>query len=105
PDLNLANPDVASEIDRIADFWLGDVGADGFRLDAAKHLVEDGATLENTPQTHQWLATFRDDVHATHPEALLLGEVFDSTPISSGYVTDGSPDTRFDFALAPARTS
>jgi glycosidase len=102
PDLNLAYPDVTSEIDGIADFWLGDIGVDGFRLDAAKHLIEDGDQLENTPETHEWLATFRDDVHAAHPETLLLGEVFDSTTISSGYVSDGSLDMTFDFDLGSA---
>ena len=34
PDLNLDNPDVREEIRGIFDFWLNDVGVDGFRLDA-----------------------------------------------------------------------
>jgi alpha-amylase len=101
PDLNLANPAVAAEIDDIADYWLG-LGVDGFRLDAAKHLIEDGKQLENVPETHDWLAAFRDRVHAAHPEALVLGEVYDSTTISSGYARDGSLDLTFDFGLASA---
>ncbi len=51
PDLNLENPEVTAEIDRIARFWLDDIGIDGFRIDAARHLVEDGATLQNTDAT------------------------------------------------------
>jgi len=102
PDLNLENPAVQGEIEDVADFWLNDMGVDGFRLDAAKHLVEDGEQLENTPGTHEWLGAFRDRVHAGHPNALILGEVFDSTTISSGYVRDESLDLTFDFGLGSA---
>ena len=42
PDLNLRSAEVTAELDRIARFWLEDVGVDGFRIDAAKHLIEDG---------------------------------------------------------------
>jgi len=100
PDLNLANAAVTAELDAVARFWLDDMGADGFRLDAAKHLIEDGDRLENVDGTFEWLAGFRDRIHATHPEALVLGEVFDATTVSSRYVRDGSLDLTFDFGLA-----
>jgi alpha-amylase len=102
PDLNLENPATESAITDVARLWLDDTGADGFRLDAAKHLIEDGEELENTPETHQWLATFRDHVHAGHPEALVLGEVYDASIITSGYVRDGSLDLTFDFGFGSA---
>jgi glycosidase len=102
PDLNLEDADVSGELEDVADFWLDDMSVDGFRLDAAKHLIEDGDQLENTPETHAWLGTFRDHVHAGHPEALILGEVFDPTIISSGYVRDGSLDLTFDFGFGSA---
>ena len=51
PDLNVQNPDVTAEVDAIGRFWLEEMGVDGFRLDAARHLVEDGKKLENTPAT------------------------------------------------------
>ena len=79
PDLNLENPEVTQAIDDVARTWLDDLPLDGYRLDAAKHLIEDGDQLENTPATHAWLADFRDDLHASHPEALVLGEVYDAT--------------------------
>ena len=59
PDLNLRNPDVTAALDDVARFWLDDLGVDGFRLDAARHLIEDGETLQNTPETFAWLAGFR----------------------------------------------
>ncbi|HEX5013182.1 MAG TPA: alpha-amylase family glycosyl hydrolase [Candidatus Limnocylindrales bacterium] len=102
PDLNLENPAVQREIEDVAEYWLDEFGVDGFRLDAAKHLVEDANQLENTPETHEWLQAFRDDVHARHPEALILGEVFDSTTMSSSYVKDASLDLTFDFGLGSA---
>jgi len=100
PDLNLANPEVTAELDSIGRFWLDDLGVDGFRLDAARHLIEDGRTLENTPATKAWLAGYRARLQADHPAALLLGEVWDATSMSSSYVRSGAVDMTFDFGLA-----
>jgi glycosidase len=105
PDLDLENPAVSAALDDVASFWLQDLGVDGFRLDAAKHLIEDGATLENTPATKAWLQGFRSRVHAADPEALLVGEVWDATSVSSEYVQDGALDMTFAFGLAGATIS
>jgi alpha-amylase len=99
PDLNLVNPAVTAEVTADASFWLTDAGVDGFRLDAAKHLIEDGATTENTPETHAWWKMFRTAIEATSPGALLLGEVYDTPQNSASYVPDDL-DMTFDFALA-----
>ena len=99
PDLNLVNPAVTAEVTADASYWLTDVGVDGFRLDAAKHLIEDGATLENTPETHAWWKTFRGAIEQTAPGALLLGEVWDTPKNSSSYVPDDL-DMTFEFTLA-----
>ena len=104
PDLNLANADVTTEVTADARFWLADVGVDGFRLDAAKYLIEDGATTENTPATHAWWRTFRHSVEEAAPGALLLGEVYDTPQNSASYVPDDL-DMTFDFALAGAYMS
>ncbi|MBF6605302.1 MAG: DUF3459 domain-containing protein [Chloroflexi bacterium] len=101
PDLNFRDPAVTEAIDSIASFWLGDVGVDGFRLDAAKYLVEDGAVTQNTPETHAWLGSFRRTVEATHPGSLLLGEVWDTSATSASYVPNAL-DMTFDFGLAGA---
>jgi glycosidase len=99
PDLNLANPAVSAELARIATAWL-DAGVDGLRLDAAKHLIETGPDSQvNTPQTRAWLAAFRDTLHAAHPEALVLGEVWEPRAITTSYVADGSLDLVFDFGI------
>ncbi len=105
PDLDVENPDVTAALDDVAAFWLRDLGVDGFRLDAAKHLIEDGPTLENTPATKAWLQGFHDRVHAVDPDAMLVGEVWDATAVSSAYVRDGALDMTFGFDLAAATLS
>jgi alpha-amylase len=100
PDLNVANPEVTAELDAIARFWVDEMGAAGFRLDAARHLIEDGSTLENTPESFDWLRGFKDRLQEVTPEALVLGEVWDATSMAARYVRDGSLDLTFDFALA-----
>jgi glycosidase len=100
PDLNLRNPAVTTELEDVARFWLDDMGVDGFRLDAAKHLIEDGKDAQtNTPETKAWLAGFKESVDAVNPGALLVGEVYDPPSIAGPYVPD-SVDMTFDFGLA-----
>jgi alpha-amylase len=104
PDLNLANPEVTAQVTADARFWLDDIRVDGFRLDAAKYLIEDGATTENTPETHAWWRRFRAMVEQSAPGALLLGEVWDTPQASASYVPDDL-DMTFDFALASTAVS
>ena len=58
PDLNYKNPAVTEEMQKVVRFWLEEMGADGFRLDAVKYLYEDGKRIEHTPATHEWLKGF-----------------------------------------------
>lgn len=102
PDLNLRNEAVTAALDDVARFWLADVGVDGFRVDAAKHLIEDGPEAQtNTPETKAWLAGFKAAADAVAPDALLVGEVWDPASIAGSYVP-GSLDMTFDFGLATA---
>ncbi len=100
PDLDLTNPAVTAELEAVAAYWLDEMGVDGFRIDAAQHLVEDGPEQVDTPATHAWLAGFRDAIHATDPDALVLGEVFNTRLVTSSYIDTGSLDLVFDFDLA-----
>lgn len=101
PDLNLENPAVTAELAAVARSWLADVGIDGYRLDAAKHLIEEGPNRQvNTGATLAWLRAFRAAVHDQAPAALLLGEVWDISSVSARYVAEGALDLAFDFPLA-----
>lgn len=99
PDLNLTNPEVTTELYDIARYWLEDMGVDGFRLDAIKHLIEDGAVQENTPETIAWLRDFNAYVKSINPDALLVGEAWTTSRTAAQYVPE-SVDLVFDFDLA-----
>ncbi len=99
PDLNYSHPPVKEEIFDIAEFWLNK-GVDGFRLDAIKYLDEDGAILENTPETFELLEDFRTLYKNTNADAVTVGEVWSNTASILPYVGEGRLDLCFDFDLA-----
>lgn len=101
PDLNYTNPAVTAKMDDIVRFWL-EQGVDGFRLDAAKHLIEDGSVQTNTDATHAWYKSFRPFYKALNPQAVTVGEVQDITPLVADYVQGDQLDLAFDFNLANA---
>lgn len=100
PDLNLQNPEVTAALQDVARFWLEDIGVDGFRLDAAKHMIEDGTVQTNTTATHAWWEAFRDYVKSVNPDAFLVGEVWDSSDTIATYLTGDELDMAFNFDLA-----
>jgi glycosidase len=101
PDLNYKNPDVTTEMEKVAQFWLKDVGLDGFRLDAAQHLIEDGKTQANTQATHDWFKQFRTFYKSVNPLAITVGEVASTSFLVAPYVKDSDQlDLAFDFDQA-----
>jgi glycosidase len=100
PDLNYENPEVTAEMENAARFWLEEMGVDGFRLDAVRHLVEEGAVYAGAPATHEWLAGFDDFVDTVDPEAMTVGEVWDTTAQAASYVQGDEVDLTFEFELA-----
>lgn len=100
PDLNYTNPDVTAEMHDAARFWLTEMGADGFRLDAIPYLVEEGDVLMHSESTHLWLADFNQMVRSASPDALMVGEIWDSTLSIAPYIENDEVDLAFDFNLA-----
>lgn len=100
PDLNYANPEVVAEMKKFLRFWLLDVGVDGFRLDAAKHIFEDGSVTENTGATHAFYKELRPYYKVIQPQAMLVGEIVNNTDIVSTYLKGDELDLAFDFDLA-----
>jgi glycosidase len=100
PDLNYANPEVVAEMKKFMRFWLLDIGIDGFRLDAAKHIFEDGNLTENTGATHAFYKELRPYYKVIKPQTMLVGEIVNNTDIVSTYLKGDELDLAFDFDLA-----
>ncbi len=100
PDFNYHNAQATRQAYNIADFWL-EMGADGFRLDAIKHLIETDGEIENTPETHAWLVDFQAHLMAGHPDAVTVGEIFgNSAQVVASYIRNKELNLAFDFSLA-----
>ncbi len=101
PDLNYRNPAVTAQMLDVTRFWLQEVGVDGFRMDAIRHLIEDGKVQENTPETHQWLRQYHRYYKGIKPYAMTVGEVWTNSENVAPYVGD-ELDICFEFDLASA---
>jgi alpha-amylase len=101
PDLNYRNGEVTDAMYDIIRFWLDDMAVDGFRLDAVRHLIEDGDIQANTPETHAWLQGFHRYVHGLNPDALTVGEIWDTTANVAPYVGD-ELNIAFEFDIGTA---
>ncbi|NEU58401.1 alpha-amylase family protein [Halorussus sp. MSC15.2] len=100
PGLNLSNPDVRQEIRNIMGFWLR-LGVDGFRLDAASHMVE-AKGLESTrpDDPHGIVRNFRSFVTKRKGDAVLLGEVDEEPRRLGEFFGDGDElNLLFNFLL------
>jgi alpha-amylase len=102
PDLNYNNQDVEDEMFDIAQFWLEDMNVDGFRLDAIRYIKEDGNTLQDIPETIDFLKEFKNYYKSVNPDAMAVGEAWAATEIVQGYMADTSLDFCFEFDLATA---
>ncbi len=102
PDLNYDNPAVRAAMIAIGRYWLQQ-GADGFRLDAAKHIYDKLDRDDHDPAVIArgvaWWQQFRDGIATTNAQAYLVGEV------SGNHTRYLAPfvkplDAVFDFPLA-----
>jgi glycosidase len=100
PDLNYNNPAVTADMEKITDFWLNNIGVDGFRVDAAKHLIEDGDKVQNTPATHEWYKSFYTEYKAQNPQAYTVGEVFGAGSSVIKSYTGDQLDQIFNFEMS-----
>ena len=101
PDLNYNTPAVLEEMKKVARFWLTDMGVDGFRLDAVRHLMEEGGEVSNTPGTHAVLRDFGTYVRRIAPKSYTIGEVWDSIGAILTYYPD-QLDAYFVFPVSDA---
>ncbi len=101
PDLNYQNPDVTAQMQDVVHFWLNNVGVDGFRIDAANRLIEEGDKTENTPSTHTWFKeNFYPAYKADNPQAYTVGEVYGAGALLVKSYTGDQMDQVFNFEMA-----
>ncbi len=105
PDLNYTNPEVTQTMYDNARFWLEDMGADGFRMDALRYVIEEGRSLADTDSTLAWNAAFNDYMDSINPNSLMVGEVWTDSDTVARYTAAGSLDLAFEFDLATAMMS
>ncbi len=98
PDLNFRNPAVTKQMYDVTRYWLQDMGVDGFRLDAVKHLIEDGQKQLDTPETYAWWRDFQKYISSIKPDAFTIGEVSSGSSLK-GYYPD-QLNSYFEFSLA-----
>lgn len=75
PDLNVTNPAVRDEIDKVIGFWL-ELGVSGFRVDAVPYFIETmGAEADGAADPHEYLRALRSFMSRRRGDAVMLGEV------------------------------
>lgn len=73
PKLNTENPEVKEYLLKVAEYWIREVGIDGWRLDVANEV------------DHEFWRDFRKVVKRANPEAYILGEIWhESAPWLEG---------------------
>ncbi len=101
PDLNYRNPDVTAQMEKVVRFWMEQVGVDGFRVDAARHLIEEDGKIENTAATHDWFRqNFFPVYKSINPEAYTVGEVYGAGAVMVRSYTGNQLDQVFNFEMA-----
>jgi glycosidase len=96
PDLNFDSPLLREEVFKIGRFWLKEVGIDGFRLDAARHIFPD----DRAKESQDWWVYFLSEMQKVKKDVYLVGEVWASTDKVAPYLK-GIP-ALFNFDLASA---
>ena len=98
PDLNYTYQPVKDSIFSAAKYWLDSMDIDGFRLDAAMYLYENGANLMNQPETFQFWTDFNTYIKSIKPSVMTVGEVWTNTSTVKQY--NNKLDYCFEFDLA-----
>lgn len=99
PDLNWRNPEVVEAMMDVVRFWL-DLGVDGFRVDAAHHIMKDPLERDNPPapsdhetpwksmgEYDRWLHLYdagHPDVHDAHRRFRSEVDKYDSDALTIG---------------------
>lgn len=100
PELNFENQAVRDELKKIAGFWM-DLGVDGFRIDAAKHVYDIKEYPKGTPvlaKNQAWFLELNAYMKEQNKDSLLLLETWDGYSSVSNYLA--AADASFNFDLS-----
>ena len=102
PDLNLNNPEVVKEINKVIKYWE-ELGVDGFRLDAIPYLcVKERTNNENLPETHQIIKIWRKVLDEHFENKIFLAEANQWPQYVVKYFGDGDEcHMAYNFPLMP----
>ena len=96
PDLNLKSEKLREEIKGIVDFWLNDVGIDGFRLDAV--LWYESTGIADSVSDLKWLYDYAKTVKS---DVYMVGECWSSAGDIAQFYDSGA-DSFFNFSMQSA---
>jgi len=97
PDLNVSNPDVREEMEKIIGFWV-QLGIAGFRVDAVPFLIEPaGAKGVHPSPRFEYLHAFRNFMSWRRGDAVLLGEANVERDAVEDYYEVGGMHMLFNF--------
>lgn len=99
PDLNYDSEKLRIELSYIIHFWLIDIGVDGFRLDAARHIYPSWVNYNNQ---HFWWF-FDYFVRNIKPEAYTVGEIWATAEEVAPYFKNLNSAFHFDISFALQR--
>ena len=101
PDLNFDNQNIREYFLNAGRYWVGEIGVDGLRLDAARHIydAESGGPVDKSQRNYAWWKTFCDEMHSINPDVFLLGEIWTGAEGAASYLTTGM-DATFNFAFS-----
>lgn len=95
PDLNLDNQEVRDEITDIIDFWINDMGVDGFRLDACTSYY-----TGNVSKNVSFLNFVNTTTKSFKSDAYIVGEVWEGTDAQIRAYYNSGIDSCFTFTAS-----
>lgn len=95
PDLNCDHPPVRQAIYEIGKYWV-EMGVDGFRLDAARHIYPEWEEYKN----YEFWVEFRTEMQKVNPQVYLVGEVWNAADKIAPYFRGLTANFNFDLSLA-----
>jgi glycosidase len=99
PDLNYHSKALRTELEKIIDFWLVEIGVDGFRLDAARHIYPE---WEKQHSLEFW-DFFAGLISKSNPNAFTVGEVWAEAEEVAPYFKHLNATFHFDLSFALQR--